>query len=80
MAMRAWSRHYRGNRSIVLMTKAMKMVIVMSRFLEGEMKNIMRERKVIIALFKANNVIIKYYDLYRFLKTKDLTWIRAKIE
>ena len=56
------------------------MVIVMSRFLEGEMKNIMRERKVIIALFKANNVIIKYYDLYRFLKTKDLTWIRAKIE
>ena len=57
--MRAWSRHYRGNGSIVLMTKAMKMVIVTSRFLEGEMKNIMRERKVIV-LFKANNnVIIK---------------------
>ena len=57
--MRAWSRHYRGNGSIVLMTKAMKMVIVISRFLEGEMKNIMRERKVIV-LFKANNnVIIK---------------------
>ena len=40
------------------MTKAMKMVIVISRFLEGEMKNIMRERKVIV-LFKANNFIIK---------------------
>ena len=57
-AMRAWSRHYRGNGSIVLMTKVMKMVIVISRFLEGEMKNIMRERKVIV-LFKANNFIIK---------------------
>lgn len=29
------------------MTKAMVMVIVPSRFLEGEMKNIMRERKVV---------------------------------
>ena len=56
--MRAWSHHYRGNGSIVLMIEVMKMVIVISRFLEGEMKNIMRERKVIV-LFKANNVIIK---------------------
>ena len=55
--MRAWSRHYRGNGSIVLMTKAMKMVIVISRFLEGEMKNIMRERKVIV-LFKAKQTIM----------------------
>ena len=28
------------------MTKVMVMVIVITRFLEGEMKNIMRERKV----------------------------------
>ena len=38
------------------MTKVMVMVIVLSRFLEGEMKNIMRERKV-INLYSNDNLI-----------------------
>ena len=56
----------------------MVMVIVLSRFLEGEMKNIMRERKVINLYFNDN--LISIILLYRFLKTKDLTWIHVKIE
>ena len=59
------------------MTKVMVMVIVLSRFLEGEMKNIMRERKV-INLYSNDN-LISIMLFYRFLKTKDLTWIHVKI-
>ena len=43
--MREWSRLYRGN-GVLTYNDIMVMVIVMTRFLEGEMKNIMRERKV----------------------------------
>ena len=75
--MRAWSRLYRGN-GVLTFNDIMVMVIVMTRFLEGEMKNIMRERKV-KTLFPAQSHLL-HILLFRFLKTKGLTWIHAKIE
>ena len=76
--MRAWSHLYRGN-GVLTYNDIMVMVIVMTRFLEGEMKNIMRERKV-KTLFPAQCHLLHILLLFRFLKTKGLTWIHAKIE
>ena len=79
VGMRAWSHLYHGNGTIVSMTK-MIMAIIKFRFLEGEMKNIMRERKVGHYLLSHIDTLTLLNFFCRFWKTKDSTWIHAKIE